>query len=480
MLRKVIYNRWHRAWLVGGASLGFVLGAASSRWLQLHDLTVLAVLGLVVVVGRRTGLVFAVGLIAIAFVGGCWRGTQYMDRLSIYQHLQKRTVVLTGVATGDSVYGAHSQLSFEVKNVYYDGKFLDGKIQVSGFGVPMIYGGDTVRVQGKLLLSRGNDVARISFARLEVLKRGGSPVDDLRRRFAAGLQSAVPEPLASFGMGLLVGQRNTLPEGVTQQLQMVGLTHIIAVSGYNLTIIMRAAKMVFGKRSKYQYMVVSISFIVGFLMLAGASPSIVRASVVCGLSLTTWYYGRELRPIPLILLAAAITVLLNPPYAWNNISWTLSFLAFFGVLVIAPIVSRRLYKGREPPMLQSIVLESLAAEVMTIPYILMIFGQVSLVSTLANLLVAAFIPLAMLLCVVAGLAGMWLPAFAGWLSWPATLLLTYMLDVVALLSRIPHAFLQGIGYSNWMLLASYALVGLVGWLAWKKVRENDTITDRNQ
>ncbi len=342
----------------------------------------------------------------------------------------------------------------------------------------MVFSGDEVRVQGKIFVARGNDAARISYARVAVLRKGSSPLDNFRRRFAAGMQTALPEPLASFAMGLLVGQRNTLPPAVSQQLQMVGLTHIIAVSGYNLTIIVHAAKRLLGKRSKYQYVATSVALVLCFLAIAGLSPSMVRAAVVCGLSLATWSYGRELKPSALLALSAVITIAINPQYAWNNVSWTLSFLAFFGVLIISPIATKRLFGGREPPMVPAIVIESLSAELMTTPYILLIFGQASLVSTLANVLVAAFIPLAMLLATFSAFAGMWLPILAGVVAWPAVMLLTYMLDIVTLLSKVPHAYVQNVAFPISGMVMAYIAALFICLVAWRKGSQNDIITDR--
>ncbi len=74
--------------------------------------------------------------------------------------------------------------------------------------------------------------------------------------------------------------------------------------------------------------------------------------------------------------------------------------------------------------------------------VIYVFGQVSLVGILANLHIVALIPLAMLLSLIAGLAGMLIGNVAGWFAWPANVLLTYMLDVAGLLCRIPHVFLQ--------------------------------------
>lgn len=142
------------------------------------------------------------------------------------------------------------------------------------------------------------------------------------------MQSALPEPAASFGLGLLIGQRSTIPKSVSLQLAAVGLTHVVAVSGYNLTIIMRAVRKLLRKRSKYQSTVASLLLIGIFLLFTGFSASIVRAAIVSTLSLWAWYYGRTFRPIVLILLAAVITAGVYPIYLWSDIGWYLSFLAF--------------------------------------------------------------------------------------------------------------------------------------------------------
>jgi competence protein ComEC len=294
-------------------------------------------------------------------------------------------------------------------------------------------------------------------------------VPELRRRFVAGMQSALPEPLASFGMGLLIGQRANLSDEVYQSLLMVGLVHIIAVSGYNLTIILRASKGLLSKYSRRLSLLLAFALIGVFLLFAGASASIVRAAIVSILSLLAAYYGRSVKPVVLIILAAAITAWANPYYVWTDVSWYLSFLAFFGVMIVAPMMLVRMPKQWQSSLVLTVALESLCAELMTLPYILHIFGQMSFIGLVANVLVVALVPLAMLLCLVAGLAGMLVPAIAGWLAWPAVLLLTYMLDVATMLSHIPHIFAQGLTFSLAELLLVYSLLGLVVWSLWRRL-----------
>lgn len=395
---------------------------------------------------------------------GLWRGTLFAGKLAVYDQLDGQSVTIIGQANTDAVYGQRYQLTFDMRDTHVVEPVavpLVGTLTISGFGESTIFKGDTVRVTGKLHRSLGNNVARISYGQLEVLGHHNTLIDTVRREFAAGMQSALPEPAASFGLGLLVGQRNTLPDDVSEQLKMVGLTHIIAVSGYNLMIMLRAAGGIMGGRSKYQYVCLSLCLMMAFLLVAGSSPSIVRASVVCTLGLFAWYYGRSVQPVALLLASAVVTAYANPLYVWGNISWYLSFLAFFGVLVLAPLITRRIYAKRKPGLVQAMAIESLCAEAMTLPYVLFIFGQMSTVGLLGNVLVAAFVPLAMLLGLIAGLAGMFMPLFAGWFAWPATIVLTYMLDIAAVLSRLPHAFIEHIGFPLSFLVGSYVIVGFI-------------------
>jgi competence protein ComEC len=462
---KIINYRWKRAGVIIAPTLAMLIAMvyaqhhtfdyAAYAWLAIPFLFVSV---------RRQSTVTVVCLVVLAAGLGYWRGSSFAQKVAAYDVVADQKVTLVGTVRTDAVYGQQYQLAFdlgEARVIESEEIPLVGTLSISGFGESAIYKGDRIKVTGKLRRSLGNNSARISYAQLEVFAHHDSRIDSVRRKFAAGLQSALPEPAASFGLGLLVGQRNTLPDDVSEQLKMVGLTHIIAVSGYNLMIMLRAANGLMSKRSKYQYLCLSLLLIIGFLLLAGSSPSIVRASVVCCLGLAAWYYGRAVQPIALLLVAAGVTALANPLYIWGNVSWYLSFLAFFGVLVLAPLITKRLYKTKKPKLVAAIVLESLCAEIMTLPYVLYIFGQMSTVGLLANLLVASMVPLAMLLALIAGLAGMIVPAFAGWLAWPATLLMTYMLDVARILSRLPHAYLEDIAFSVWLMIGSYVAVGFV-------------------
>jgi competence protein ComEC len=380
-----------------------------------------------------------------------------MDKLAELGQLDGQKVAIEATATTDSIYGRGSQLEFtanKIQLVEPQSKLLSGKLRISGFGEPMVYRGDRVQITGKLYPTRGSSQARISYAQIKRVGADSSWINNFTRRFAAGMHSALPEPNSSFGLGILIGQRNTLSQELTDQLIMVGLVHIVAVSGYNLTILVRAiGRLRLG--SKYQRLVASLLLIGIFILITGFAASIVRAAVISILSLWAWYYGRKLRPVLLIAFAAALTGLANPFYVWGDLGWYLSFLAFFGVLMVAPMVPQKLFR-REPNLLGMVVLETLAAELMTLPLIMWSFGQLSLIGLLANALVIPLIPFAMLFAAVAGTAGMLAPAVAGWLAWPANLLLTYILDIARLFSGLPGVFLRR-SLTLYGMLAAYGV-----------------------
>lgn len=393
---------------------------------------------------------------------GVWRGGLFMDRLDVYRSLYLQEVLITGRSTTDGIYAKGGQISFEVKDASLEsGERLAGKIQVRGFGVNAIYQDDVVRVRGKLYPARGSAQGRISYGQIELIHRNPRLVPEIRRKFAAGIQTALPQPVAPFALGILVGQRATLPEEVKDDLLKVGLTHIIAVSGYNLTIILHATRGLLGKQSKRIGTGLSLGLIVLFLLITGASASIVRAAIVSGLGIVAAYYGRSIRPLLLIGLAAATTAWVNPFYVWSDIGWYLSFLAFYGILVVAPLIIQRLRPQHRKSLVALVAAESISAELMTLPFVLYVFGQMSFAGLPANLLVVTFMPLAMLLSLIAGLAGMLVAPIAGWFAWPAAQLLTYMLDISRILAQLPHSFKENIGLTLLQMIGLYAAASIL-------------------
>lgn len=428
---------------------------------------------------RKARLFALYATLACGFALGWWRGGMYMNHVRELTVLNKEKVIISGTVLSDATYDDKKQLSFDMGSLVlqepYQKKIV-GKVQVSGYGENMIYRGDHMTVSGKFYPARGSVVAYLSYSKLDKTGRSHSVLYSITRRFSAGLQNALPEPLASFSLGLLIGQRTGLPDNVTSVLSAVGLSHIIAVSGYNLTIMMRAGRKLFGKRSKFQVYVGSQALILGFLLVTGLSASIVRAAIIASLSLGAWYYGRTIKPLLLVLFAAALTALWNPLYIWSDLGWYLSFLAFFGVLILGPLVRKRLF-GTEPRgLIGELVMETMAAQVVTLPLVLYIFKTTNFLALPANVLVVPLIPLAMLLSFIAGLAGMLIAPLAGWFAWPARIILTYLLDMATMFARVPRTKIL-IAVSAFGMLLMYGAIILICIVLWRRNPKNDKITE---
>lgn len=464
---------------------GLLTGIALSRKLNFPNafyvLALVSWIGLYILRHTWFKLVFIIGLAVLA---GLWRGSSYMVHLGNYQQLFRKQITMTAQADTDAIYTKNSQLSFDVvqpRVVKPKPQALVGKIKVEGFGVPMIYKGDLLQLQGSMSPTKGSAQAKLSFAKISLINRGSSPIETLRRRFVASLISVLPEPEAPFGAGLLLGQRSTIPKDVSDQLSATGLTHLVAVSGYNLTIIIVAVRKIMGGASKFQSTMTATGLMLLFVLLTGLSASIIRAALVSSLSLLAWYYGRQFKPLLLILGTAAATAFWNPFYLWSDIGWYLSYLAFFGVLMIAPVLSAAIGRGKKPKLVGALLAETVSAQIMTLPIIMYIFGRVSVIGLLANVLVVPMVPLAMLLTLIAGIAGMGYVPLAGWVAWPAKILLTYMIDLVGILSHFPHASFQQL-ISLPLMLAGYAAILIVSLLLWRflvsrKLFDYDKITE---
>lgn len=483
-MRGLSRLRFKRTSLMLGFFVAVLAGLALGKQTLRFDpsLSVILATALLILYKKKTLITFII-IVSLGLSLGVLRAQHFSDQTAVYQRYFKQKQSYRLTANADAVYGKNKQMSFDAGHLTTaSGEVLPGKVQMSGFGMNAVYQGDEIIATGSLRKGFGSYQAGMSYATLELVKHNPSTVADLRRKFAAGIQSTLPEPLAPFAMGILIGQRATLPAEVKQDFLMVGLTHIIAVSGYNLTIILNASQRVLGGRSKRIATFLTLMLIAVFLLITGSSASIVRAAIVSVLSIWAGFYGRRFKPLNLIAFAAVITALANPTYIWSDLSWYLSFLAFYGVMVLSPLVQQRWpYKWQES-LIGGVALESVCAEIMSLPFILFIFGQMSLVGLIANVLVVALVPLAMLLSLIAGLAGMYMGSIAGWFAWPARLLLNYMLDIAQFLASLPHIFIENRGISLVTMVGLYSLVAMLCTVLWRKTKPSKPaiITDINQ
>lgn len=471
----LLFRDIHASWLLAAASVGIFCGIVLARLLPLGTFNswswlLLGILLGVVALWRAKVWVIVVVLAAGIFVG-LWRGSTQVVDYSYYQQLYGARVKIEGKISEDVEKNKRNQLILRLTDISVKGNPLGGKLWVTTTTDIELQRSDHVAIEGKVTEGFGTFIGTVYSAEIVAAQREkpGDVALAARQWFADGVSKATSEPQTSLGLGYLVGQRRGLPEELDSALKVAGLTHIVVASGYNLTILVRLARRLFEKISKYLSFIAAGSMIIGFIAVTGMSPSMSRAGLVAGLSLLAWYYGRRFHPLVLLPLAVAITVMINPSYAWGDVGWQLSFAAFAGVMILAPLMSAYFFGDTPERPIGRIMIETIAAQLYTLPILLVTFGQFSIIAPIANLLILPLVPLAMLLTFIAGIGGLLLPSIAGIIGIPAEVVLSYMTQTIIFVGNIPWA-LQEVSLSPFGGLLLYGLLVAITVFFWYKTR----------
>lgn len=464
-------KRYHLSYLFAWLAAGLLFGVYLGQFFRFQNmfLLVLLVLG-VIGVSLKSRRWYACLIIVIAGVSlGLLRGSDFFQNISVLDGFVQQKVVITGSVSQDPVLANGSDTwRVQLRNIEIESQKNNGEIYATVVSDQTLKRGDSITISGKALEGFGN--FRLAFYRAELLdtKRPDDLFLTARDKFAEGVRRVVPEPEASLGLGFLVGQKSALSDDLTEQLKIVGLTHVVVASGYNLTILVRFARKLLARRSRYLALAGSLTLVAGFVFISGFSPSMNRAAVVTLLTLLAWYYGRKFHPVQLIAYVAAGSALFYPPYVWGDLGWILSFAAFSGVLVAAPLFSKLIYRRKEPGAFMRLVIETLSAEVMTLPIIIASFGYLPVLALVANLLVAPVIPFAMLFTFVAGTIGLVAP-FLAVLAMPASIVIAYVVTIVETLSAPAWAKLDLVLPMGAIVAGFFCLAGFL-FVIWRRQR----------
>ncbi len=477
MNRWVLNKKLHSSWLIAIYCLGIFVGVVIAKELTVAEnikiilLITGIIISLVAFSSKRTYLILA--LIFGGMLLGFWRGSLLQSRLLKYQPYFNTEVIVSGIVQDDVDIDKRYSIVIRLGDVIINGIHLPGVLYISANPAD-IKRGDELELTGKLVRGFGNFAGKIQKAKIikVVQPRPGDIFRQARDYFANAIKKLIPEPEASLGVGFLLGQRRALPVTLVVALQAVGLTHIVVASGYNLTILVRLARRLFEKMSKYLALLSSLIMVFGFIMVTGASPSMVRAGLVAVLCLLAWYYGRKFHPVVILSIAVAVTVLINPMYAWGDLGWQLSFAAFAGVMLLAPLISHYFFGDKKPKFFGQILIETISAQVVTAPIIIMTFGQFSNVAVVSNLLVLPFVPIAMLLVFITGIGSLLFPSFiAHYLSLPAIWLLKYMTFLINQLADFPWS-VSTVKFGYVACAVFYTIIIVAGVYLWRVTKYN--------
>jgi competence protein ComEC len=284
-------------------------------------------------------------------------------------------------------------------------------------------------------------------------------------KFNESINKVLPEPYASFQIGLLFGNKTNIPDSLMSAFNRTSTTHIVAVSGYNVTIIITAIALILARYSRKLAFFGIIFSIVFFVILTGAGASVLRAGLLAGLVTFARTSGR--RPyFPVLILFTAVILLLFNPYALkNDVSFQLSFLAFIGLVLVSPILENQKLIKSLPDIIKISLAQTLGAQIFVLPILLYNFGTLSFIAPLANILVLPFIPVLMLLGFLTGFAGL-IYLKAGYLiGYVAYIFLRYIIVVVQNLSDLKFSATT-ISVTSWWWIPLYYIMIFI-WLRYQ-------------
>lgn len=287
----------------------------------------------------------------------------------------------------------------------------------------------------------------------------------LRNSFMENIKEVVPPPKSDLANGLILGSRGGFDKEMNDEFISTGTIHIIALSGYNVTIVaegvMNTLGLIFSQTVSILF---GIFIIMLFIIMTGASATAIRAGIMATILLfarltgRTYMAGRALIIAALLMVAYDLRVL-------TDISFQLSFIATAGVLFLTPKVIGwfmflpNYFKFRE------LVATTVAATISVLPILLYITGTLSIVSLPTNILILSFIPLTMLFSFIVGVLGFISPILSLPFGYISDLLLSYILSVVHFFASLPFA---SVSTRSFPLVLTIFLYMLLTWWVFRK------------
>jgi competence protein ComEC len=220
--------------------------------------------------------------------------------------------------------------------------------------------------------------------------RNSGPLDGLREALADPLRRLIPEPEGGILRGIVVGERAAVDADLASAFARSGTSHLLAISGFNMTLVAAAvALLARGRVRPAITALLTVSCVLAYSILVGLAPSVARAAVMAVVASLGLAFGRRSATDNALALAVATMVGIDAS-AIGDVGFVLSATATGGLLYLGDPISRRL--AFLPGAIREGLATTLAATLPTIPIIAAVFGRVSLVSPLANLIAVPLFP----------------------------------------------------------------------------------------
>lgn len=395
---------------------------------------------------------------------------EIIDEPSVKENNQQLTVIVKSAQITDDTFSAMAKsvssvgilLSTGLENDY---KYGDA-INFSGkLGKPENF----ITDQGKEFdyvnyLRKDGILYVMSYPKIEIVSRGnGNPIKSAlfsaKEKFLEKINMTIASPENLLMGGLILGEKSSFNQALRQNFVNTGTIHIVALSGYNVTIVAEWLMKLFAKVSflpKNFGIGTGIFAIILFIIMTGGSSTAIRAGIMAILVLIARATGRNYDVARALILSGVFMIILNPFLLVYDVSFELSFLATVAVIFFTPRIEKYFLWITKSFGLRDIVSVTCAAYIFVFPFILYKMGNFSLVALPANVLILPFIPFTMMFGFLTGFLGLIhyiLAVPAGYLSY---LFLHYELGVISFFSSLPFAAFTLPDFPFWLTLTIYA------------------------
>lgn len=295
--------------------------------------------------------------------------------------------------------------------------------------------------------------------RINIVSQGTSVISRIRLSALSAFGRVFGEPDAGILVAMMIGDRGMIPREITDSFQKSGITHILSISGFHVSLLAGVLVLILWKLPLpgwVQYAVVG-SILWVYILAIGAPPAAIRAGMFWTLVIVA-YRTRALVGLPTIILLTLSTLLSFDPALIRSIGFQLSLTAIIGIGV-GVFFFRRI---RVPSVLRPLALSvavSLGATGATLPLTAYYFGNISLIGILANIIVIPLV--ATLMYVALGalvFALVWKP-LGMVLSFITHICMQILLAVAGAGATIPYGSFQDIMFPLWAVGVYYVACG---------------------
>ncbi len=312
---------------------------------------------------------------------------------------------------------------------------------------PLLSYGDKIKIEGKVeyfQVENGNQIASMNYPQFRVLKKGTETnlMYKVRENIINFFNSSFNPRYSSLMLGIVFGIKQEMDSQFYLDLQKVGLLHVIAASGMNITMVGGFFLGLFSLIFKRQLAIIlSILGILLYAFMAGFEPSIVRASIMGILVFSAQLIGRQSSGFLGLFGAAFVMLFLNPSLVFD-IGFQLSFMATLGLIYLRPIffLNKKIKKVIKKSIIGEDLVTTTTAQLFTLPILLVNFGSYSLVSILVNGLVLWTVPILMAIGGLASILGLIIEPIGRALSYLSLPFLLYFEKIAELFSGFGGQF----------------------------------------